>query len=162
MTNIVENPTSATNPTSQAAPVAKEKPATNEHAAGKKSVAKGRKLPKEAEHTTPFDDTVAAVTAPGANVASVRTKTARKANRKKNVPKAKGKAKATRERSNKKAEVIVMMKRAKGATLAEIIAATGWQTHTVRGFVSILGSNEGQKIESSKNDAGERTYKIVK
>jgi Protein of unknown function (DUF3489) len=30
-----------------------------------------------------------------------------------------------------------MMKRAKGATLAEIVKATGWQPHTVRGFVSI-------------------------
>ena len=41
------------------------------------------------------------------------------------------------ERSNKKAEIIAMMKRAKGATLPEIIAATNWQAHTVRGFVSI-------------------------
>jgi hypothetical protein len=64
------------------------------------------------------------------------------------------------ERSNKKAEVIAMMKRAKGATLAEIMEATGWQKHTVRGFVSILGSKGGQSIESSKNAAGERTYKL--
>src|SRR3984957_19318877 len=63
---------------------------------------------------------------------------------------------------NKKAEVITMMKRAKGATLAEIMATTGWQAHTVRGFVSILGSKGGEKIESSKNAAGERTYKIAK
>src|SRR5436309_2592589 len=35
--------------------------------------------------------------------------------------------KAADERSNKKAEVIAMMKRAKGATLAEIMEATGWQ-----------------------------------
>ena len=55
-----------------------------------------------------------------------------------------------------------MMKRAKGATLAEIIAATEWQAHTVRGFISILGSKGGEKIESSKNAAGERTYKIGK
>jgi hypothetical protein len=66
------------------------------------------------------------------------------------------------DRSNKKAEVIAMMKRAKGATLAEIMEATGWQKHTVRGFVSILGSKGGQSIESSKNAAGERTYKIGK
>jgi len=52
-----------------------------------------------------------------------------------------------------------MMKRAKGATLAEIMKATGWQPHTARGFVSILGSKGGEKIESSKNPAGERTYK---
>ena len=40
--------------------------------------------------------------------------------------------------------------------------ATGWQKHTVRGFVSILGEKGGEKIESSKNVAGERTYKIAK
>ncbi len=66
------------------------------------------------------------------------------------------------ERSNKKAEVIAMMARAKGATLAEIIEATGWQKHTVRGFVSILGSKGGHTIESAKNAAGERTYKLAK
>ena len=55
-----------------------------------------------------------------------------------------------------------MMKRAKGATLAEIMAASKWQAHTVRGFVSILGSKGGRKVESSKNDAGERTYRIAK
>src|ERR1700722_4083384 len=64
--------------------------------------------------------------------------------------------------TNKKAEVIAMMKRAKGATLTEIVEATGWQKHTVRGFVSILGSKGGQKIESSKNAAGERSYRIAK
>src|SRR5437016_9601755 len=66
-----------------------------------------------------------------------------------------------RKRSNKKAEVIAMMTRAKGATLAEIMQATGWQKHTVRGFVSILVSKGGQSIESSKNAAGDRTYKIA-
>lgn len=55
-----------------------------------------------------------------------------------------------------------MMKRAKGATLAEIMENTGWQKHTVRGFVSILGSKGGEKVESSKNAAGERTYRIAK
>jgi len=81
-------------------------------------------------------------------------KKARAANRATAKPKA--------DRTNKKAEVIAMMKRAKGATLAEIMKATGWQPHTVRGFVSILGSKGGEKIESSRNAAGERTYKIGK
>jgi hypothetical protein len=65
-------------------------------------------------------------------------------------------------RRNKKAEVIAMMKRAKGVTLAQIREATGWQAHTVRGFVSILGSKGGEKIESSRSAAGERTYHIAK
>jgi hypothetical protein len=69
---------------------------------------------------------------------------------------------ATESRSNKKAEVITLMKRAKGVTLAETMEATAWQKHTVRGFVCILGSKGGQKIESSKNAAGERSYWIEK
>jgi hypothetical protein len=85
-----------------------------------------------------------------------KTKSAKKPARTK---KAVGKA---TDRTNKKAEVIAMMKRAKGATLVEIMKATDWQPHTVRGFVSILGSKGGEKIESSKNAAGERTYKIGK
>lgn len=64
--------------------------------------------------------------------------------------------------TNKKAQVIALMKRPKGVTLTEIVKLTGWQKHTVRGFVSILGSKGGEKIESSKNAAGERSYRIAK
>jgi hypothetical protein len=71
-------------------------------------------------------------------------------------------AKPKADHANKKAEVIAMMKRAKGATLAEIVAATKRQAHTVRGLVSILGNKGGEKIESSKSMDGERTYKIAK
>jgi len=81
---------------------------------------------------------------------------------KKEAKAARSRKDATEARSNKKAEVIAMMKRAKGATLAEIMETTGWQTHTVRGFVSILGSKGGEKVESSKNAAGERSYRIAK
>jgi hypothetical protein len=74
-----------------------------------------------------------------------------------------GRAKQGAEgRSNKKAEVLTMIKRAKGATLAEIMEATGWQAHTVRGFVSILSSKGGEKVKSSKNANGQRTYRIAK
>jgi len=93
----------------------------------------------------------------------VRRKPAKKAKgAKKSPPAKKAAGKPKSDGSNKKAEVIAMMKRAKGATLAEIMSATGWQKHTVRGFVSILGSKGGEKIESSKNAGGERTYKIGK
>ncbi len=54
------------------------------------------------------------------------------------------------------------MRRPGGATLAEIMEATSWQAHTVRGFVSILGSKGGVKVESSKNADGERTYRVAK
>ena len=75
---------------------------------------------------------------------------------------AKAEKSASEERTNKKAAVIALMKRAKGVTLAEIVEATGWMKHTVRGFVSILGSKGGEKIDSSKNAAGERCYRIAK
>jgi len=89
--------------------------------------------------------------------ATKKTKPAKKAS-----PAKKAAGKPKEDRANKKAEVVALMKRAKGATLAEIMAATGWQAHTVRGFVSILGSKGGEKIESSKSAAGERTYRIAK
>ena len=102
-------------------------------------------------------------TQPEAAKPKVGRKTAKKAKAaKKAAPAKKTARKPKSDRTNKKAEVIAMMQRAKGATLDEIIKATGWQRHTVRGFVSILGSKGGEKIESSKNAAGERTYRITK
>jgi len=40
--------------------------------------------------------------------------------------------------------------------------ATDWQAHNVRGFISTAAKKQGVKIESAKNDAGERTYRIGK
>jgi hypothetical protein len=67
----------------------------------------------------------------------------------------------TAGRANKKAEVIAMMKCAKGVTLAVIMKATGWQPHTVRAS-SAPGQQGWVQIESSKDAAGERAYKIAK
>jgi uncharacterized protein DUF3489 len=105
-------------------------------------------------------DSVKATPEPAAAKLKRKPKKAKPAKKAARTKKAAAKPKA--ERNNKKAEVIEMMKRAKGAKLAEIMKTTGWQPHTVRGFVSILGSKGGEKIESSKNAAGERTYKIGK
>jgi hypothetical protein len=67
---------------------------------------------------------------------------------------------AAREGS-KKADVVEMMQRKGGCTLAEIMKATGWQAHTVRGFVSgTLGKKMGLTVTSTKNDQGERTYSL--
>ena len=101
--------------------------------------------------------------APASDVPQPKAKrTAKKAKPAKKTARAKNAGKPKAERNNKKAQVVTLMKRAKGATLAEIMAATEWQAHTVRGFVSILGSKGGEKIESAKNAAGDRTYKIGK
>ena len=63
---------------------------------------------------------------------------------------------------SKGAKIIDMIGRAKGATLAEIMKATDWQAHSVRGFISTAAKKNRIKIESSKNDSGDRVYKIAK
>jgi uncharacterized protein DUF3489 len=65
------------------------------------------------------------------------------------------------EGSSKKAEVIAPMRRLQGVSIPQIQKLTGWQKHTVRGFVSLLGSKAGLKIISARNH-GERTYRIAK
>jgi hypothetical protein len=76
-------------------------------------------------------------------------------------------AKATKAkgaaRSGSKAEkVLELMKRKEGATLAEIAKATDWQNHSIRGFVSgHVTKKLGLKVESTKTEKGERTYRIV-
>ena len=68
---------------------------------------------------------------------------------------------ATTPRAESKgAKIIEMIGRAKGATLAEIVKATAWQVHSVRGFISTAGKKHGAKIESSKNEAGDRVYRL--
>jgi hypothetical protein len=76
-------------------------------------------------------------------------------------PSAKKTANVAREGS-KKAEVVDLMRRPKGATLAEIMKLTGWQAHTVRGFVSgTLIKKLGLKVESFRSDEKERCYRIT-
>ena len=61
---------------------------------------------------------------------------------------------------NKTARVIALLERPEGATLKAIMRATGWQTHSVRGFISgQLKKKMGLKVRSSKRE-GERVYSI--
>ena len=68
----------------------------------------------------------------------------------------------TREGS-KSAAVVELLKRPDGATLKEIMKATGWQPHSVRGFISgTLGKKMRLKVESAKREDGERVYSLSK
>jgi hypothetical protein len=63
---------------------------------------------------------------------------------------------------SKGAKILGLISRAKGATLAEIMEATQWQAHSVRGFLSTAGKKHQLKNESAKTEAGVRVYKISK
>jgi hypothetical protein len=77
------------------------------------------------------------------------------------VAKAKEGAAVPREFS-KKAIVLEMMRRKEGATLAEIAKATNWQLHSIRGFISgAIIKKMGLKVESTKQEGGERHYTVV-
>jgi hypothetical protein len=81
---------------------------------------------------------------------------------KKDAKPAKAAKPAAARDGSKKAEVLAMMRRKGGATLAAIMKATGWQAHTVRGFVSAaLGKKMGITVVSTKSDSGERTYTVA-
>lgn len=67
----------------------------------------------------------------------------------------------TREGS-KQAEVIRMLQRPQGATIAQICEATGWQAHTVRGtFAGTLKKKLGLTITSDKVQGAERVYRVA-
>jgi hypothetical protein len=58
--------------------------------------------------------------------------------------------------------VLDLLKRPDGATLADIQSATGWQAHSVRGFLSgALGKKMGLAVESFKTAEGARAYRIT-
>ena len=57
--------------------------------------------------------------------------------------------------------VLALLKRAGGATSAELMEATGWQAHSVRGFLSgTIGKKMGLTLVSEKGGNGERTYSL--
>jgi hypothetical protein len=61
---------------------------------------------------------------------------------------------------SKKDIVLKLLRREGGATLAELAKATGWQNHSIRGFLSAqVGKKMGLKLESEKVD-GERRYRL--
>jgi hypothetical protein len=56
---------------------------------------------------------------------------------------------------------VALLKRSGGATLQRLMRATGWQAHSVRGFISgALGKRLRLKIESFKTSCGEWAYRI--
>lgn len=139
--------TNASKTSKQAAPVASQ----GAHVAPEKAAAT-RKTTRDAKPATPKQ---------GANKVAKKTTASKKATK----LAAKKIANATdgqpREGS-KKQVVLNLLGREDGATLAEIMKATNWQAHSVRGFISgAVGKKMGLVVESAKTDAGERVYRIT-
>ena len=130
--------------------------------------------------STEDTNTAATVAERGAHVAPEKTSPRKGATRKKGAPRGQktAKAKATAPKKtvkagkkaakasapraeSKGAKILEMIGRAKGATIAEIMKATNWQAHSVRGFISgSLGKKMGLTVESAKRENGERVYSI--
>ena len=126
----------------QGAPVAPEKAASKKAASQKKGAPKANK---------------------GAKKAAKQAKAAPKKQAKAKVASKKAakvkEAKVPREFS-KKNIILDLLRRPKGATMAEIAKATDWQNHSNRGFISgQLTKKMGLTVESSRNEAGERVYR---
>ena len=71
--------------------------------------------------------------------------------------------KTPRTRDNsKQSQVIAMLRRPEGATIAQICEATGWQQHTVRGtFAGAFKKKLGLNITSTKDAGTERRYQLA-
>jgi hypothetical protein len=133
MTNAEANTGAAVAP--QGVPVAPERAASKKDARRKKNASKGQKTAKVAQ---------------------------RKKAKAENETADSGRTPAVPRRESEGAKILEMIRRPKGATLAEIMKATDWQAHSVRGFISTASKKYGLRIDSSKNDAGDRLYRIEK
>jgi len=119
----------------------------------------------------------AAVAEQGATPAPQQAASKKKASKKAAKPAAKGastkaakpaaqrtaKAPGGQPREGSKKQVVLdLLRRKEGATMDEIAKATDWQKHSIRGFISgQLTKKMGLTVDSSKNAAGERTYRIA-
>jgi hypothetical protein len=90
---------------------------------------------------------------PRPHTAPTKAKPARKSTRAKKPSPAR--------RGTKTARILDLLKRPGGVTLQDLMKTTGWQAHSIRGFLSgTLGKKMGAPVESFKTDASERAYRL--
>jgi hypothetical protein len=102
----------------------------------------------------------ARVTPRRAHVASKNAKAGNKASSAKKAPKSRTKTKGVRDGS-KTARIIDLLRRPGGVTAKQLMKATGWQPHSVRGFLSgTVGKKMGLVVRWVKREDGERSYSV--
>jgi hypothetical protein len=107
-----------------------------------------------------------------APVAPAKAKSGKKATRAKKAPKGRTKAKAPKTEAraakpdvaregSKTARILDLLKRPGGVTAKELMKTTGWQPHSVRGFLSgTVGKKMGLTVTSTKGEDGQRSYSV--
>jgi Protein of unknown function (DUF3489) len=100
-----------------------------------------------------------------ARVAPAKPKSARKGTLAKKVPKTRTKPEVAESPvardGSKTAKILDLLKRPGGASSKELMKATGWLPHSVRGFLSgTVGKKMGLTVTSTKGEDGERTYSV--
>jgi len=93
------------------------------------------------------------------DVAPVPAESSKKAARAKKAPKPAPAAKETRAGS-KSAIILELLKRPDGATLQELMTATSWLPHSIRGYVSTMQKKTGLTVLSTKTEDGGRRYSV--
>ncbi len=77
----------------------------------------------------------------------------------KSIKKRSKNAAAKAPRRTKKDAVLALLRRKAGATIKELTAATGWQAHSVRGFLSgTVRKKLRLKLSNIRGDDGARRY----
>jgi len=95
-----------------------------------------------------------------AHVATKKAQSGKKATSLKKAPKGQKKATGARDGS-KTAKVLDLLKRPGGVAAKELMKATGWQPHSVRGFLSgTIRKRMGLAVTSIKGEDGERSYSV--
>lgn len=62
--------------------------------------------------------------------------------------------------TNKAATIVELLKSKRGSTIPELMEATGWQSHSVRGFLAgALRTRHGLEPVSEKRDGELRRYR---
>lgn len=84
----------------------------------------------------------------------------RKASSKAKSVKASVAASQNRSIPSKQDAILALLQRPKGATLPEITEATGWQPHSVRGFLSGVIKKKLKLMVEHRKDGRDRTYRI--